>query len=301
MPNAPPNAEHLALLFLAASGAPGPQAQLGEELLALILAARATYPEVRLDDAIFVRHLARHLPAGAALRAWLGAIHAGDLYLACACAEGVPAAIEILDRRYRAEVGSFLHALRPAPDFVEDVAQTVSERLLVGAEGSPPRIAEYSGRGALGGWLRVVTLRVAVTLQRKRREVVSSGGGGEQGAQVDAAPADPEGELLKRRHAEAYNAAVLAAVGALTAEQRDLLRLHFVEGATFEQLVAKLGLSRATVARRIAAARQEVLARARRELGERLSLGPAEVESLMGLMRSRLDLSLSSAFPERRL
>src|SRR5271168_2973007 len=99
MPDAPPNAEHLARVFLAACRDGGPRppngAEIGELLHAQIVAVQAAYPEVRFDDEIFVRHLARHLPAGAGLRAWLGAIHAGDLYLACACAEGVPAAIEI--------------------------------------------------------------------------------------------------------------------------------------------------------------------------------------------------------------
>jgi RNA polymerase sigma-70 factor, ECF subfamily len=63
------------------------------------------------------------------------------------------------------------------------------------------------------------------------------------------------------------------------------------------ELAATLGVGRATVTRWIASARQEILASARRKLGEELSLRPAELESLMGLMRSRLDLSLSSAFP----
>jgi RNA polymerase sigma-70 factor (ECF subfamily) len=298
MTDTPLDAARLAASFLAASGrgheGPG---DLGERLSALVLAARAAHPKLRLDDERFVRHVAQHRPDSGPLDAWLDAICAGDLFLACACVEGVPAAIETVDRQYRSQVGSYLAGLRAPADFVDDVAQAVRERVLVGAEGSPPRIAEYSGRGSLGSWLRVVTLRLALSLRRKRTEVLAAEDGEPPPASGDAEPADPEGDLLKRRHTEEFNAAFRAAVSALTSKQRDLLRRHFVEGATLEELAATFGASRATVARWIAAARQEILAGARRQLGEKLNLAPAELESLMGLLRSRLDLSLSTAFP----
>jgi RNA polymerase sigma-70 factor, ECF subfamily len=263
-----------------------------EQVAAVFLAARAAYPEIRLDDAIFLRHLERHLPDGADL----GAICAGDLYLACACAEGVPAAVAALDRQYRARVPAYLAELRPTAAFVEDVAQAVLERLLVGAEGSPPRIAEYSGRGPLGSWLRVVTVRLALSLRRKRTEELAAEDEEAAPRPGEAPPVDPEADLLKQRHEAAFNAAFRAALGALTVRQRDLLRRHFLEGITLAELAVTFGVGRATVTRWIASARQEILANARRQLGEELNLRPAELSSLMGLMRSRLDLSLSSAF-----
>src|SRR5262249_37287098 len=50
----------LAAAFVAASGALDAPADLGERLLALVLAAQAAHPKVRLDDERFIRHLARH-------------------------------------------------------------------------------------------------------------------------------------------------------------------------------------------------------------------------------------------------
>jgi RNA polymerase sigma-70 factor (ECF subfamily) len=288
-----PRPARLAAAFLAASEGLAARADLGERLLAMVLAAQAAHPRVRLDDERFVHHLARHRPPDATLDGWLGSICAGDLYLACACAEGAPAAIEALDLLFRSQVGGYLAGLRPAPDFVDDVAQAVRERLLVGAGGSPPRIAEYSGRGPLSSWLRVVTVRLALAMRRKRTELVAA-----EEPEEEAAPVDAEIDALKRRHAGEVNAAFRAAVGALTSQQRDLLRRHFVEGATLAELAAALGVGRATVARWVAAARQEILARAHRQLREKLRLRPAELESLMRLMRSQLDLSLSTAFPE---
>ncbi len=299
MPESPPNAQHLAAAFLAASGLRDPPGDLGERLVALVGSARAAHPEIRLDDEVFTRHLAQHLPEGATLDARLGVICAGDLYLACACAAGVLAAIETLDRQYRPQVGSFLAPLHPAPDFVEDVAQAVLERLLTRAEGRPPKIAEYSGRGPLAAWLRVVTVRAAVNLRRKRTEELVLESEEELPEPLPDTPQDPEGELLKQRYSGVYNAAFLAAASALTTEQQDLLRLHYAEGMKVEELERKLGVSRATIFRRIDAAKKEILTRARRVLRENLDLRPDEVESLMRLMRSQLDLSFSSAFRKK--
>jgi RNA polymerase sigma-70 factor (ECF subfamily) len=287
----------LAATFLAASDARPVPADLGERLLALLLSARAAHPLVRLDDERFLHHLARHRPDRATLDGWLRSVCAEDLYLACACAAGVPAAIEALDQKLRSQVGGYLAGLRAASDFVDDVAQAVRERLLVGTGGSPPRIAEYSGRGPLAGWLRVVTVRLALAMRRKRTEQIAGEDLEEALLPEEAAPVDAESDVLKRRHSAEVNAAFRAAVGALTVEQRDLLRRHFVEGATLAELAAALGVGRATVARWIAAARQEILAGAHRQLREKLSLRPAELESLLRLMRSQLDLSLSTAFP----
>jgi RNA polymerase sigma-70 factor (ECF subfamily) len=284
----------LAAAFLDASGALAAPADLEARLCDLVLAAQATHSRVRLDVERFVRHLAHHRPRDATLDGWLGAVCAGDLYLACACAEGVPAAIEALDRQFRSEVGDYLAGLRPAPDFVDDVAQSVREHLLVG---SPPRIAEYSGRGPLAGWLRVVTVRAALAVRRKRTEQLAGERRGDAPTPEQATPADAETEVLKRRYADELNAALHAAVCALTSRQRDLLRMHFVDGVTLADLAVALGVGRATVARWIAAARQEILASAHRRLREKLGLPPAELESLIRLMRSQLDLSLSSALP----
>ncbi len=282
-----------------AAGRPGDESPgAGRDASARVLfAARALHPGIPLDAERFVRHLAHHRPEGAPLEAWLGSICAGDLYLACACAEGMPAAAAALHRQYRAQAGAYLSGMRPSEAFVEDVAQAVLERLLVGSPGSPPRIAEYSGRGALGSWLRVVTVRLALDLRRRRTEELAGDAHRDEPANAVGAGSDPEVLLLQRRYLGELNAALGAAVGALTGDQRSLLRAHFVEGVTLEQLAAARGVHRATVVRWIAAARQDVLAGARRQLGEKLQVRPAELESLMGMMRSRLDLSLSSAFP----
>jgi RNA polymerase sigma-70 factor (ECF subfamily) len=70
------------------------------------------------------------------------------------------------------------------------------------------------------------------------------------------------------------------------------LKLHFHEGVTLDELAQLQGVHRTTIARRIAAARKEIILRGRTQLRERLALSPSELESLMRLMADHLDLSL---------
>src|SRR6202044_357253 len=109
---------------------------------------------------------------------------------------------------------------------------------------------------------------------------------------VPSPPSDPERRLIQQRYRDAFNEALRDAVDALDAEHREILRLHFVERRTLEQLAASLGVHRATVARRLKAAREAVLGQARRAIEARLDVHDAELDSLAGLMRSQLDPSL---------
>jgi RNA polymerase sigma-70 factor (ECF subfamily) len=81
-------------------------------------------------------------------------------------------------------------------------------------------------------------------------------------------------------------------LGALPERERALLRLHHLHGLTMDRLSTMYGESRSGVARRVAQARERLLKLTRTELASRLNLAGSEVESLLGLVQSRLDFSL---------
>jgi RNA polymerase sigma-70 factor (ECF subfamily) len=70
--------------------------------------------------------------------------------------------------------------------------------------------------------------------------------------------------------------------------------MHSLDGLNLDQIGAVHRVHRATVARWIAAARESLLERTRKGLEEKLQLQGSEFESLMGLVRSQLDLSIHS-------
>ncbi len=72
-----------------------------------------------------------------------------------------------------------------------------------------------------------------------------------------------------------------------------MLRLYFMSGLSLEKIGAHYRVHQSTVTRWIAAARSAILGTTRRLIGQRLQLSPTEFDSLAGLLRSELDLSLS--------
>jgi RNA polymerase sigma-70 factor (ECF subfamily) len=97
---------------------------------------------------------------------------------------------------------------------------------------------------------------------------------------------------LRSRFGANFKEALGAALRSLDAQERSFLRLHLVEGVTIDRLAGSSGVHRSTVVRRIAAARGNVLRRTRARLATTLRVEPSEVDSLIGLLQSRLDLSL---------
>ena len=98
------------------------------------------------------------------------------------------------------------------------------------------------------------------------------------------------------RYRVAFDEVIRGAVAALEGEQRRILRRHFADGLTLDALAVELGVHRATVARRLAAARAALRIEARRRLQIALGVRESELSSLARVMRSRLDLSLRSVF-----
>ena len=244
-------------------------------------------------DEAFVQYLAARVPA-----AQIAEAHTDDLYLACACASGDARAIEIFHRRHLAHLAEALAKSGLEPEIADEGAQTLRAQLFVAAKGERPLIEGYSGRGAVAGWLRVAAMRAASKVRRgeARRARVAM-----NAAAAAGLPAvDPELSAIRRRYGDASNDAFRDAFGRLTSEERTLLRLRFVDGLNIERIGVVLGLSRATVGRRMIAARERLLEEAMRALGERIQATPTEVRSLLGFLRSQLEISFGHAVGDER-
>jgi RNA polymerase sigma-70 factor, ECF subfamily len=289
----------LAPLFLAGVTAGTNQTQdtdaLEPLLQALLDAGRAAWPELGLGGEDFVGHLsslwAAAAPPAEAQEFLLSVSYAEDLYLACACAHGDATALGALEQRYLSHVPSFLPARETTPARVAEVLQELRQRLLVAAPGGRPRIAAYTGRGSLMGWLRTTAVRIAVDLNRQDR---GRAGHEEQERVLDALAAgpDPEVEFIKGRYRDEFKEALHDALQSLPPDQRLVMRLHYVDGVGLEQIGQMFRVHRSTVNRWVIGAREQIQKETRRLLRKRLKLSAEEYDSLAGLVRSRIEISL---------
>lgn len=219
--------------------------------------------------------------------------HVADLALAFGCAEQSAVALAEFHRRFGSEFAGALSRLSLGRAEIDEITQTVQERLFVARPDAKPKILEYAGRGSLAAWLRAVIVRAGIDLRRRRAADPELSSENEPLVDLAGATGDPELESLRARYAEPFRAAFRDAVGALAQDERNALRLNLAEGLNIEQIGLLYGVHRATIARWIASAKERIAETTRRLLAERLDLPAGEVDSLVRLCQSRLDVGFS--------
>ena len=258
-----------------------------QALRQLIDDARRGWPGVEVADAAFVAYLAERALDGP-LPGALHALHAADLYLACGCVCGDPAAIAAFQHTLVADLDERI--VRAAVDRLDEVRQLVIEKALV-SDGGPPRIVGYRGRGPLHAWVRVTAARIAIDLHRAK-PVERSLAEASLDAVADGA-ADPELAHLKTTYRAELKHSIEVAAAQLSVRERNLLRHSLLDGLTIDDLAARYRVHRATAARWLVSAREALGAGTKRDLTARLGLRGEELISLMRVVESQLEISWS--------
>jgi RNA polymerase sigma-70 factor (ECF subfamily) len=267
---------------------------LEARLATLCARAAAQVPEVEFEGPLLSAALGAHPALRAIVLAdgepALDDLALGEVVLAAALRRGDARAHALFDQRYIAPLDGALAHLRLDPTALDEVKQHVRTRLLLPGEDGALRLEEYAGRGRLTGLVRVVATRAALDLFRRAPRDAPSHTPDLLDL-PDVAP-DPALEALARRCREAFRDAFAEAARTLAARERNLLRLHLLSGVPLEPLAAMYGVHRATVVRWLADARRSLLATTRKGLQTRLRVRPDELESLMGLLESQLEVSV---------
>lgn len=205
--------------------------------------------------------------SAAAINEFVDGLHADDLCLIVACERGVEAAWNDLVERFGATVRSAARSTSSNEDAAEDLAQSIWAELhglRVRDDGRPyGKLAYYSGRGSLGGWLRAVVAQLAVDQHRKQSRLVQT----EEDTDFDRlardsqradetfsaaqTPANPEVELSTKRAAGDVETALAKAIEGLAAEDRLLVKLYYFDGLRLREAGAVLGVHEATASRRL--------------------------------------------------
>lgn len=259
--------------------------------------AAARRPELATDPARVVALLATKLD-GPLTAAALAQIDGGELWLAAGCAQGLAHATARFDADYLADLDRTLGHMKLDADRLAEVRQRVREKLLVPEDGVT-KLEQYAGRGQLAMLVRVVAVRAALDrIRAAGRAPDAPDDDDAAGALVDE-QGSPELAAIKAQHADVFKGAFEAAVAALDADARGLLRLHVMDRLGIDAIASLHGVHRSTAARWLQEIRETLGKQIRRHLRDRLGRRVVDVESVIRAVDSQLDLSFSRLLAPR--
>lgn len=256
--------------------------------------ALARYPNVEIDPLSYARHVVERLPKEEEAMAALNGMRLEDLYLASACTLGRAAAISVFDQLL-SRLSPSLQRLGFDGPLLQDTLQEVRKHLLIPMPGAEPLIAQYRGRGPLAAWVKVTAMRVALRLRRMDRREPAFG---DPGRQMAAEQISPELGYLKQVYRDAFRRAFARAIQSLSPRQRTLLLQRHVDGLGTAQIGHLHQVNQATASRWLMRVHAELLGATRSELMAQLDVGTPEVESILRLVRSEMDITLRRLYGE---
>lgn len=212
--------------------------------------------------------------------------HASDLAVVCAALEGRASAMAHVDG-ILTETGEYLmHKRGWSADLLDEASQRLRVRLLT----EERRLKQYTGRGTLVGYLRLSLAREVLCLMRARGRANHN----MSPVLPEHVPAgdDLEMALLRRTYREPYRQAFAEAFSNLQEEEQRVLCLAYRMGLGIDGIAERMGIHRATAARRLIKARAVLYRMTRTHLCKALGISRDEASSILRNLHNNVSVSL---------
>lgn len=212
--------------------------------------------------------------AGAEVKDFIDEIRADDLCLIIACEKGDEAAWDDLVKNFDATVKSAARKFAKNVEDAEDLAGSIWAELYGlkrDADGRlKSKLAYYSGRGSLGGWLRAVTNQLAIDQFRKESKFVQieearefenlaqESSENSENAKVIHGSDNPEENFSRRQTENDVSDALKQAINELEAEDKLILKLYYFDDLKLKDIGATLGFHEATASRKLVRIQTEI-------------------------------------------
>jgi RNA polymerase sigma-70 factor (ECF subfamily) len=237
-------------------------------------------------------------------------LRASEICLALACEKGDEAAWRTFDRDYKHGMHMAARALTKDDAEAEDLTQFVFGELFgvrLDGERRMSKLAHYSGRGSLGGWLRAVVYQAFIDRKRQTArfeqvEEVSEfdrlanshldllNGANGYHAPLHAPMVQPD-EIEDTRLRRATEEAMTQAFAALAPKDRLMLNYYYFDDLTLREIGLLMKVHEATISRWLARAQKEVKKKTEEILQRIYGLRRAEVAECLALAaRSEMDV-----------
>ncbi len=245
---------------------------------------------------------------------FINELQADDLCLIVACERGDEKAWSELVERFTPAVRSAARSASSNEDAAEDLAQSIWAELYglrARNDGKPAgKLAYYSGRGSLAGWLRAVVAQLAVDTFRKQSKLVQT----DEDADIDrlahevrvgeGQPAlariqNPEDSLSNRFARTEMQQALSRSVQELNAEDRLLVKLYYFDNLRLREAGAVLGVHEATASRRLTRIQTDLRKRVSEILVAERGWTKAEAERSFAEVGQQLDTDVEALLNQR--
>jgi len=259
-------------------------------------------------SAALEKYLLRNEPntPAAEISKFIDEIQADDLCLIIACERGDEKAWTDLVERFTATVRSAARSASANEDAAEDLAQSIWAELYglrTRKDGMPAsKLAYYSGRGSLAGWLRAVVAQLAVDMFRKQSRLVQTEEDTDlerlarvaEGQPTFTSIPTPEESMANRFAQTDMQQALHQAVQELPAEDRLLVKLYYFDNLRLREAGAVLGVHEATASRRLTRIQTDLRKRVTKILVDERGWTQAETERSFAEVAQHLDTDLES-------
>jgi RNA polymerase sigma-70 factor (ECF subfamily) len=203
-------------------------------------------------DGVLAEIARKYLPADAAhedLRDLYASLKVEELALARACASGHEHAWEVFLTRYREKLYDIAGYITKESSTARELADSIYAELYGTATRDGQRsskLASYTGRGSLEGWLRTVMMQEHVNRYRRQRRLVSLDEETEEGVQFATPESEPAIAVDPR-----VEAAIDEVLSALPAEDRFVLASYFLDERTLADIARTLEVHESTISRKV--------------------------------------------------
>jgi len=240
--------------------------------------------------------------------AFIDEIRADDLCLIIACEKGDEKAWEDLVANFDSTVKSAARKISSNNEDAEDLASSIWAELYglrQDADGNKKsKLAYYSGRGSLAGWLRAVVSQLAVDQYRKQSkyvqieetrefEILAEESTNHSGnSSVIHHAENPEELLTEKQTAEDVSTALRAAIEALEPEDKLILKLYYFDDLKLKDIAQIFGYHEATASRKLVRIQSEIRKAVEKELKKSHGWSDSEVKKYLADAASKLGVSL---------
>ena len=244
------------------------------------------------------------------INAFIDGMQADDLCLIIACEQGDENSWSQLVERFSTTVRSAARSATSNEDAAEDLTQSIWAELYglrIGKDGKrASKLAYYSGRGSLAGWLRAVVGQLAIDTYRKQARLVQAEEDGDldllaldlpksdgHAATAGSLP-NPE-QVISNRFAQSdMQEALDTAIKELDAEDRMLVKLYYFDNLRLKEAGSVLGVHEATASRRLTRIHSDMRKRVSEILIDERGWTKTETERSFAEVAQHLDTDLEA-------